>query len=858
MLTSAVATTVSASGAAVNFGSEVLTGPGGQYRLCWCAAGYTCSVGEHFNVDVGELRVIGVAHLEQHRTCVAGQTCSIDGIEGQDLSADDTLMVLETCSGNNVIYRFPEASTAVTVTESGASAAWGSTFVSASGGEYRLCWCAAGQECGTNMDVALDIGSFTVVGPHPGQERTCVAGQSCWIDGMRGNYLSDNDQIMVMETCGTWNGEPSTGGARTLPGLPGGGLATEVAAIGTSYHWGDIPVSVAGGRYQLCWCAGGFTCSVPEDFVVTTGSLEVIGPAGTPGYTTWTRTCISGQTCAFKGITGHKLEDGDLLSVLDTCGVGASAGVSGFPTAGMATTSASGGSVSWGTVMTANGGAYRLCWCAAGMACTSAVEFVVDVGEVVVVGPHTQEDRTCVAGQTCTVDRMTGQHLSATDVWLVLDTCGAAEIVPRSLTSGLVVTASGATLSWGTAGITASGGQYRLCWCAGGQSCVTGGDALKDVTGLTILGVEVGTHEYTCVSGQTCTLDGIVGYGLTDSDRIMILETCGTGTVIRGFGNGGDGFGNGGAAVSWSSTGGVASWGTVVISAVGGSYRLCWCGTAMRCSQGTEFVVDAGKVDVVGPTLFVQRTCVSGQTCAIDAIVGSMANSGDQVLMLDTCGVSELVARMPAAGLMSPTATGMAMNWGITPISGPGGAYRLCWCAAGFDCSVSGDFRLDMGELVIIGPSPLDNAKTCVSGQTCLLDGIEGHLLSSSDAVMLLDTCAVEAGSAIHGLPAVGLIAGSGEVLASGTTLTWGAASLVTAVGGLYRLCWCGGGFECTTVDNFRTDFGHVYVVGPSTAHAAELRTCISGQTCFIDALQGRTCRREIACLRWTRAAARR
>ena len=73
---------------------------------------------------------------------------------------------------------------------------------------------------------------------------------------------------------------------------------------------------------------------------------------------------------------------------------------------------------------------------------------------------------------------------------------------------------------------------------------MTGADALKDVTGLTILGVEVGTHEYTCVSGQTCTLDGIFGYGLTDSDRVMILETCGTGTVIPGLGNGGDAFGN--------------------------------------------------------------------------------------------------------------------------------------------------------------------------------------------------------------------------------------------------------------------------------------------------------------------------
>ena len=64
-------------------------------------------------------------------------------------------------------------------------------------------------------------------------------------------------------------------------------------------------MSVAGGRYQICWCASGFPCSEAEDFAVTAGTLHVVGPAGTPGHTAYTRTCVSGQTCAFKGITGY-------------------------------------------------------------------------------------------------------------------------------------------------------------------------------------------------------------------------------------------------------------------------------------------------------------------------------------------------------------------------------------------------------------------------------------------------------------------------------------------------------------------------------------------------------------------------
>eukprot|EP00973_Karenia_brevis_P047327 6570149-Karenia_brevis.AAC.1 len=46
-----------------------------------------------------------------------------------------------------------------------------------------------------------------------------------------------------------------------------------------------------------------------------------------------------------------------------------------------------------------------------------------------------------------------------------------------------------------------------------------------------------------------------------------------------------------------------------------------------------------------------------------------------------------------------------------------------------------------MGGLTVIGPSPLQQRRTCISGQTCKLDGILGQDLSSSDRYMVLDTC---------------------------------------------------------------------------------------------------------------------
>jgi hypothetical protein len=50
---------------------------------------------------------------------------------------------------------------------------------------------------------------------------------------------------------------------------------------------------------------------------------------------------------------------------------------------------------------------------------------------------------------------------------------------------------------------------------------------------------------------------------------------------------------------------------------------------------------------------------------------------------------------------------------------------------------------IDLGPLILIGPSPLFQDRTCVSGQTCLLDGINGQGLTDNDGFMVLDTCGI-------------------------------------------------------------------------------------------------------------------
>ena len=48
-------------------------------------------------------------------------------------------------------------------------------------------------------------------------------------------------------------------------------------------------------------------------------------------------------------------------------------------------------------------------------------------------------------------------------------------------------------------------------------------------------------------------------------------------------------------------------------------------------------------------------------------------------------------------------------------------------------CSDSKDFKVDAGELRLIGPSPLTRTFTCVSGQACSLQDITGQNLGIAD-----------------------------------------------------------------------------------------------------------------------------
>lgn len=95
-----------------------------------------------------------------------------------------------------------------------------------------------------------------------------------------------------------------------------------------------------------------------------------------------------------------------------------------------------------------------------------------------------------------------------------------------------------------------------------------------------------------------------------------------------------------------------------------------------------------------------------------------------------------------------------------------GGEFRLCWCSLAQDvahdaggvrlgqptaCRRPHEFGVDLGGLAVVGPSPLQQHRTCVSGQTCAVASIEGRYVSEADGFAVLDTCGAELGANASG-----------------------------------------------------------------------------------------------------------
>ena len=870
----------------------LLTVRGGSYRLCWCAPDSEMNATEanasipgcngpgDFRVDFGELMVIGPAAATDV-TCVSGQECLVDSLDGQFLSQSDSMILLETC-GSPASHQagLPQHGLASTVYSSGSTAYWGLSPLSAAGGVYRLCWCGAGFSCSSAEDFVMEVGAFTLRGPRLSQDRTCVSGLGC-------NLASDLSPFLVQGVVAVRVALlPAQASSLTSLEISHARLpdmnVTQLAASCSTF---DVEPAGLGLNWYSCTWAPVTASYWLISLFSTSLQVHEIQLQGLEG---WVRPKLE-QAAG----DDHKLVDGDLSTFMVSSDSPQIVQMVAFEpdsliVAGHCFLDPSKGSASewaWGPVaageaniLLLQGGQYRLCWCSRGFRCTLADDFIVDVGQLTVVGPVISQS-TCISGRPCAVE-LQGQHLSHEDEVLVLHTCGVSDAMAWKLSDlgPLQQLSESGTAAISEGIVTASGGAYRLCWCgASSRSCAETTDFIVDAGELWLMGVAPLLQSRTCVSGQTCWLDGPSGLGLSSTDLVLVLETCGTTSVparmpmlqaLQGeFNSSVNSSSVAFSAVALdSSLNSNLTW-VAEITAAGGQYRLCWC--AAGCDLSTDFQVDFGGLMLLGPSPLKQSwTCISGQVCRLAGKTGLGLGSAEEITVLDTCGSGSGWHHAPAVSLDS--------DWELR-LTSAGGLYRLCWCAKSmYPCATADEFRVDFGDLLVLGPAPLMQDRTCVSGKPCKVTGLSGVGLSRNDLLMVWDTCATMA--APYRMPfagsllSIGLRGGgflSAEAGSNGTTLAF-----LSAAGGQYRLCWSasiepfqsndtnmtelpaerfwgtcndtiGGNRFCAAVgeeghfwiaQHALVDIGRLTILGPSLQHS---RTCVSGQICKLDGLGG-------------------
>jgi hypothetical protein len=715
--------------------------------------------------------------MTKGRTRVRAQTCELEGITVHDYTEKSSMMLLETCAQNLGLPHFASPFELPVIVSSGTIARWTKSALIAQGGIYRLCWCAHditnSSQCSSAESFRVDVGQFMLLGPAPlAQDRTCVSGQTCLLDGLEGVGLSDSDMTMVLDTCSMVQGDPNVVGK-----FPVGGLTMDVGASGAIVSWGSAIVTSHGGVSRLCWCAGQYRpsisasnetvsgCDSAEGFRVDFGALTIVGPSP-----------LSDQTV-------HRVD-------IDS-GVGNMSAVMNIPCPPSLDR--------------------------AGFIMYTAVK-AADRGLLV---ENNQTHFLCVSWST----GATAWTYASGDDYLAfypIDT----DVLLASVDFG-----SNVTLQYSVSPLRSPG----ILHYAGVRRGYKEGDLAFQFEQFNVSGridiqgsfftILVESFGRTCVSGQTCVLDGIYGKHLSTTDRFLVLGTCmplqnqllrfaGLGHSVTSSGNS--------FSVTWAINETLQSFNEthlgIAITGAGGQYRLCWCaGFFPSCTLLSNFWTDMGRFTLLGPSPLQQhRTCVSGQACVLDGIRGLALSSSDRLWILNTCAITDVIDRAQYAGeFQTYLASGAITSWSDEKTTSAGGQYRLCWCAGSYPCDVAAQFKTDVGRFDLIGVSPLFQDRTCVSGQTCLLDGIVGHYLQPGDNVLVLDTCGIT--TLLQRFPISGN-SGFSISASGGQIVTWGSTA-VTAAGGQYRLCWRASPSTTSNVTAASLSESFISRLWPSYAH---------------------------------------
>ncbi|CAE8672703.1 unnamed protein product [Polarella glacialis] len=412
--------------------------------------------------------------VNQTFRCFSGRSCAVAGIRGQGLQPMQHygLVANESC-GNaaSAVPGFPGMKGGlVGVSEAGStSLTWQPGVLTAFGGVFQLCWCSnlrPGLDCGQAAHFDFQIGLLEVIGPFPGQHFSCVRGRGCRNLGpLLGHGLSEADGLRLQTSC-SQEGEAvslSSAGPRPENSFT---LAGELR-----FGFGSEPAQApASSDYVLCWCSGGGG-RCPGDFLATAGIFMLSGPTGGQQMT-----CDLGQSCVIRGMQGVGLQDGDKITVQETCGD--SRFLDGLPGDAIAKTN-NGKDFDFyesNPVLKSLPGIFHLCWCqpqgSGENECASGADFAAIAGLFIAGGPYPGQSHTCTVNEACSLS-LRGVGLQPGDQVMLLSRCGDASAVLVAATgpwakAKIAEGPDGAHYELQGQNALGSDGvprQAELCWC---------------------------------------------------------------------------------------------------------------------------------------------------------------------------------------------------------------------------------------------------------------------------------------------------------------------------------------------------------------------------------------------------------
>lgn len=179
---------------------------------------------------------------------------AVANISGLELQYGDTLHILSTCGllGTEV-PGIPQDGLSMPGLGSGSFFTWGDEPITTAGGQFRLCWCAAGYTCEMLEHFGVDIGELRIIGPAQTQIY-CASGYPCW-GALVGVHMSTDDQIMAADECGApveaWPSPRSR--YPEIPGFPDGGKVPLQSYVGETFQfaWGSIEPITAAGKVAI-------------------------------------------------------------------------------------------------------------------------------------------------------------------------------------------------------------------------------------------------------------------------------------------------------------------------------------------------------------------------------------------------------------------------------------------------------------------------------------------------------------------------------------------------------------------------------------------------------------------------------